>query len=138
MLVKRSRTRAGDGMAKVMDLGSSKCALLQVDGEAIEAADVKDLAEVKLMRLQGVRKHQNIIKIDETEREITKDLVHHPLKNLGGFLEAKGEAEVLKKAKGSNDVGDWECRPLEDWYETCVYFVPIEIVNLHVNCKSSV
>ena len=61
MLVKRRRTRAGDGMAKVLDLGSSKCALLQVDGEAIEAADVKDLAEVKLMRLQGVRKHQNII-----------------------------------------------------------------------------
>ena len=24
------------------------------------------------------------------------------------------------------------------WYETCVYFVPIEIVNLDVNCKSSV
>ena len=27
---------------------------------------------------------------------------------------------------------------LEDWYETSVYFVPIEIVNLHVNCKYSV
>ena len=27
---------------------------------------------------------------------------------------------------------------LEDWYKTCVYFVPIQFVNLHVNCKFSV
>ena len=102
MLVKRSRTRAGDGMAMVLNLESSKCVLLQVDGEAIEAAEVKDVAEVQLMRLKGVRKHQNIIKIDETEREITKYLVHHPLKSLGGVLEAKGEAKELKEAKGSD------------------------------------
>ena len=103
MLVKRSRTRAGDKMAKVIYLGSSKHALLQVDGEAIEVTVVKDVAKVQLMRLPEVRKHQNIIKINETEREITKDLVHHPLKSLGGIPEAKGEAEELEEAKGSDD-----------------------------------
>ena len=52
----------------------------------MEAAGVK---EMLLMRLQTVRKHQNIIKIDETEREITIDLVPHPLKGLSGIPEAK-------------------------------------------------
>ena len=36
----------GEGRAKVFDLGSSKLALLQVDGEAMEAVEVKDVAEV--------------------------------------------------------------------------------------------
>ena len=87
MLVKRSRTGTGDEIAKV--LGRRKCALLQVDSEAMEAAEVKYMVEVQLMKLQGVRKHQNIIKIDETEREITIDLVPHPLKGLSGIPEAK-------------------------------------------------
>ena len=36
---------------------SSECALLQVDGEAMEAAEVEDVAEMPLVRLQGVRKN---------------------------------------------------------------------------------
>ena len=67
-------------------MGSRKRTILQVFGKAMEAAGVK---EMLLMRLQTVRKHQNIIKIDETEREITIDLVPHPLKGLSGIPEAK-------------------------------------------------
>ena len=46
MLVKWRKTRAGDRMAKVLNLGSSKGAILKVDGEAMEAAEVEDVAEV--------------------------------------------------------------------------------------------
>ena len=43
--------RAGDQMSKILNLRSSKITLLQVDGEAMEAAEVADMAEVKLMIL---------------------------------------------------------------------------------------
>ena len=49
MLVKRSRAGAGEGMTKVLDLGSSKHALLQVDGKVMEKAEVEYTAEVQLM-----------------------------------------------------------------------------------------
>ena len=38
MLLKRSRTGAGDGVAKILNLRSSEGTLLKVDGEAMEAA----------------------------------------------------------------------------------------------------
>ena len=42
MLVERSRSRAGDQMSKILNLRSSVNALLQVDGEAEEGAEVKE------------------------------------------------------------------------------------------------
>ena len=56
------------------------------------------MAEVQLIRLQGVKKHQNLIMIDETESKITKDLVHHPQKSLGDVPEAKRGRRNLKMA----------------------------------------
>ena len=41
MLMERSRSRAGDQMSKILNLRSSENTLLQVDGEAVEAAEVK-------------------------------------------------------------------------------------------------
>ena len=38
-------------MSKLLNLRSSKNTLLQVDGEALEAAEVEDMVEVKLMIL---------------------------------------------------------------------------------------
>ena len=49
MLVERSRPRAGDRVTKIFNLRSSECTLFQFDCEAVEAAEVKDTAEVKLM-----------------------------------------------------------------------------------------
>ena len=46
--MERSRSRAGDLMSKILNLRSSKNTFLQVDGETMEAAEVKDTAEVKL------------------------------------------------------------------------------------------
>ena len=48
MHVKRSRARAGDRVAQVLDLKSSTHTFLQVDGEAMETAD---MAEMYLVRL---------------------------------------------------------------------------------------
>ena len=53
MLMESSRSRAGDQMFKILNLRSSKNTLLQVDGEAVEAAEVKDVAAVKLMISSG-------------------------------------------------------------------------------------
>ena len=47
--MERSRSRAGDQMFKILNLRNSENTLLQVDGEAVEAAEVKDTPEVKLM-----------------------------------------------------------------------------------------
>ena len=69
----------------------------------MEAADIKDTAEMLLLRLQGVGENQDIIKIDETKWKFTKDLVHHHLESPGGVSEAKGKAEKLEEAKGSDD-----------------------------------
>ena len=57
------------------------------------------------MRLQGVREHQNVIKIDKTKQKFSKDPVYHPLEGLGRVPEAKREAEELKESKGSDDGG---------------------------------
>ena len=103
MLVERSMAGAGDGVAKIIYMRSSKGTLLQVDGEAVETAEVKDTAEMLMVRVQGVRENQYIIQIDETKQKITKDLVHHPLECQGGVPEAKREAEELKESKGSVD-----------------------------------
>ena len=74
MLVKRSRVQARDGVAKMLYARSSKHTLLQVNGEEVEVAEVKDTADMLLVRVQGVRKNQYIIQIDETKWEITKYL----------------------------------------------------------------
>ena len=49
--MERSRSRAGDQISKILNLRTSKNTLLQVDGEAVEAAEVKDTVDVKLMIL---------------------------------------------------------------------------------------
>ena len=95
-------------MSKILNLRSNKNKLLQVDGEAVEAAEVKDAAEVKLMIRQGAGETQNIIQVEEAERQITKDSVHHPLKSLSSIPEAIREAEKLKGAKGGDDGGLWD------------------------------
>ena len=87
-------------MSKILNLRSSKNKLFKVDVEAVEAAEIKDTAEVKLMTSWGVRENQNIIKVDKAERQITKDFVHHPLKCLSSIPEAKRKAEKLEEGKG--------------------------------------
>ena len=90
-------------MAKILDVRSSEGTLHQIDGEAVEAAEVEDTAEMLLVRVQRVGKNQCIIQIDVTKWEITKDFVHDPLESLGGVPEAKREAKELEEAKGSGD-----------------------------------
>ena len=98
-------------MSKILNLRSSKITLLQVDGEAVKAAEVDDTVEVKLMINQGARENQNIIQVDGPERKIPKDSVYHPLKHLSSISEAEREAEKLKEAKGGDDGGLWDvCR----------------------------
>ena len=85
-------------MAKILNMRSNECTLFKVDGEAVEAAEVEDMAEMLLVRVQGVGKNQYIIQIDETKWEIAKDFVHHPLENLG--LMPKGRRRNSKRSKG--------------------------------------
>ena len=42
MLVDRSRAEAGDSVAQMFDVRNSEGTLLQVDGEAVKTAGVKD------------------------------------------------------------------------------------------------
>ena len=46
MLVERRRLGAGDRVTKVFNLGGCKNTLLKVDGEAVEASEVKHTGEV--------------------------------------------------------------------------------------------
>ena len=46
MIVERSRSRAGDGVTKLFNLGGSKNTILKVDGEAVKGAEVKHMVEV--------------------------------------------------------------------------------------------
>ena len=86
---------------------SSKGTLLQVDGEAVEGAEVEHTEEMLLMRGQGVGESQYVIKVDETKQKISKGLVHHSLESLGSVPEAKREAKELKESKGSDDGRLW-------------------------------
>ena len=97
--------QAGDGVAQILNSRSSKGTLLQVDGEAMEVAEVEHTAEMLLMRGQRVGEIQYVVKVNKTKGKITKDPVHHPLEVLGSNPEAKREAEKLEEAKGSNDCG---------------------------------
>ena len=108
MLAEGGGARAGDGVAQILNSKSSKGKLLQVDGEAIEAAEVEHTVEMLLMRGQRVGENQYVVKIDKTKMKSTKDLVHHPLEGLGSILEAKIRGgSKLEKATGSNDGGLW-------------------------------
>ena len=106
---------AGDRVAQILNSKSSKGTLLQFDGEAVEAAEVKHTTEMLLMRGQKVAENQYIVKIDKTKRKLTKDPVHHPMEGLGSVLEAKREAEKIEKAEESDEGGLRNiCRPLRN------------------------
>ena len=91
---------AGDRVAQILNSKSSKGTLLQFDGEAVEAAEVKHTTEMLLMRGQKVAENQYIVKIDKTKRKLTKDPVHHSLEGLGSVLEAKRGQRNSKRLKG--------------------------------------
>ena len=69
----------------------------------MEAAEVEDMVEVKLMIGQGVGNNQNVIQVDKTEGQIPKDPVHHSLEHLSSVPEAKVESDELKESKGSDN-----------------------------------
>ena len=63
MLVERGRSGDGEGVTKVLNLISSKRALLQVDYEG----GVEHMAEMQLMVSQGNGEDEYIVKIIKTE-----------------------------------------------------------------------
>ena len=56
VLAEGGGARAGDGVAQILNCRSSEGTLLQVDGEALEAAEVKHTAEMLLMRPESCKK----------------------------------------------------------------------------------
>ena len=66
-LMRGGRAGAGDGVAQILNSRSSEGTLLQVDGEALEVAEVEHTAEMLLMRGQRVGENQDVVKIDKTK-----------------------------------------------------------------------
>ena len=97
-------------MSKVSELADTKDTLFPVVREAAE-----DLTEVHFMLLFGVAGDEDVIQVDEDERDATEDAVHQPLVCLGSVLETKGHAEELPESKGSDDGRLWDiCRHNRD------------------------
>ncbi len=61
------------------------------------------MTEVRFMLLFGVAGDEDVIQVDEDERDATEDAIHQPLEHLGGILETKGHAEELPETKRSDD-----------------------------------
>ena len=61
-MAERCGAGVGDGMTKVFNLGGSKCALLQVDGETVEAEGVKHATVILLMVNQGRGEDKDVVK----------------------------------------------------------------------------
>ena len=85
-------------MAKILNLRSSESTLLQVYSEAVEAKEVKHMAEMYLV-LEGIGRKQDIMEIDKAKRFISKNLT---LEGLGSVPETEGKAKKFKEAKRSN------------------------------------
>ena len=105
MLAEGGGDGTGDRVAQILNSRSCKGTLLQVDGEAMEVAEVKHTAEIMRMRGKKVGENKNVIKIDKTKWKITKYPVHHPLEGLGSVLEAKRKVKKFEEAEGSIDGG---------------------------------
>ena len=88
-------------MSKVSEL--AKDTLFPVDDHPVVREEAEDLTEVRFMLLFGVAGDEDVIQVDEDERDATEDAVHQPLECLGGVLKTKGHAEELPDPKGSDD-----------------------------------
>ena len=90
-------------MSKVSELADTKDTLFPVDDHPVVREEAEDLTEVRFMLLFSVARDEDVIQVDEDERDGTEDAVHQPLECLGGVLETKGHAEELQEPKGSDD-----------------------------------
>ena len=90
-------------MSKVSELADTKDTLFPVDDHPVVREEAEDLTEVRFMLLFSVAGDEDVIQVNEDERDATEDAVHQPLECLGSVLETKGHAEELPELKGSND-----------------------------------
>jgi hypothetical protein len=67
-------------------------------------AELKNFSQVRNMGTDVLGENQNVIHIDKTEREVTKNLVHHSLEHLACISQAKRKPEELEHTKWG-DVG---------------------------------
>ena len=66
-------------------------------------AELKNFSQVRNMGTDVLGENQNVIHIDKTEREVTKNLVHHSLERLACISQAKRKPEELKHTKWGDD-----------------------------------
>ena len=73
-------------------------------------AELKNFSQVRNMGTEVLGENQNVIHIDKTEREVSKNLVHHSLECLACISQAKRNPEELEHTKGGDDGGPLDVR----------------------------
>jgi hypothetical protein len=96
-----------DMMAKEINFCGAKNALVRIDVEAILREDRKDLLQMRKVTVRGVTENEEVIQVDEQERERMKKGVHESLKGLGSIHEAKWHEEKFEKSERGDDRRFW-------------------------------
>ena len=89
--------------AEKLNLRNCKLALGEANGEAMLLAATEDLPEVIYVGGEVLANNENVIHVDKTEGKLTHEEVHHTLKGVLSFLEAKGPPHKLKHSKGGDN-----------------------------------
>jgi hypothetical protein len=87
-------------VAETIHLWDSKCAFGRIDAEAVGGQHIKNLSEMEEMLFPGRTENEEVVKVDEKERERTEKGIHEPLERLGGVFEAKWHEVKFKETKG--------------------------------------
>ena len=94
-------------MSQKLHLLLAEARLLLVDGEAVLSQVVKHLMKMFLMRSVVRARNQNVVKIDEDERQSSENVVHQTLESRPRIPQAKRHLNELEQAKRLDDCGLW-------------------------------
>ena len=90
-------------MTTKLNLRNHKLALGKANGEAMLPAETEDLLEVIHMGREVLAEDGNDLNLDKTEGKLTQDEVHHMLKGVPSFPEAKGHPQKFEHPKGGDN-----------------------------------
>ena len=83
-------------MTKELDGSLAKVALGAVDRQTSLSQTCEELPQVVFMKGRTGASHQNVVQIDEEEREVSQHTVHQALECLSAIFEAKWHPDELE------------------------------------------
>ena len=95
-------------VAKELQRGLSKGALVRIRHQTKVFQTPEKLAEVILVHVVGRAGHQDVVQVDVTKVETMEDVVDEPLERLGSVAESKGHPDEFVHPKRCGNGRLWD------------------------------